>query len=253
MAGANDIIMHKAYFDPIFCTSGSTIGTTTVPSSGTDSWTASGLVNGTSWNMSVTWTSTQAYCKAWSEVKIDVTGLVAEGLVEVPMGTIAQRTELPSIVHRQPECFYREFVVWSTQPLTDNDVDALLMTSSPTMPHMWKNELYPSSMTTPMVFGGRAELYSGDSTIDTQAGFLRQLFNNSFGMGDPVSTPILYCTRLFYGYWTPVAGGMSAQNFLIDIPASWELSNMLLVEPDEIAQLTTMRRSLSSPERRTSP
>lgn len=268
----NEALLHKAYTEPIAVRKGTTFGAEVVPDQLTMSWFGEGYLNGGPWQGSLQlsyptasrpWPT--AVMHAWHETVIDVTGLVAAEFVEIPTGNTAQRTELPftnacaEALIKGPNTFgfVREFVVWSTQPLTYGDRQNLFHSTSPTMPHMWNDQLgaVPNSMVTSMIFGGRAEQYTFDPSTGFNAAFAAKTFASDFGMGDPFSCPKIYCTRLFVVIFpmcleeeVPGAGAYLLDDFIIDLPASWEIQAVVLAKPDEIEALTAMRRSLIPPE-----
>jgi len=284
----NEALLHKAYTEPVYLLRGSLFGDQTIPTSmpyAGVAFAASGFILGGQWEGSIyiqnpssnagTQSNDGYYyteLEMWNENVIDVTGLLAAGMVEIPIGTTSQKTE-PPFLNASGEyatriapitgqvSYAREYVVWSTAPLTASDREGFFQGYSPVFPHMFRTMTTPPStaytgpsMTTAMVMGGRAELYKPDFVQGGNAGFLDLNFMNEFGMGDPVSCPKIYCTRLVQIVYTAYTIGDGVDweltNFTIDWPASWELQSIVLAMPEEVEQLTTMRRSLIPPEGR---
>ena len=253
MSREGDIIMHKAYFPPVYLASGSTFGSTgatavqTVPTGAWGSFGAAGPLNGGEYIGTLTAAASEYDWTLRRTVEIDVSGLTAQDLVEIAIGTTAQRTAPPSMASDGRKGYIREFIIWSTQPLIETDINNLIATFSPTMPNMHGSDGQSGSMTTAMIFGGRADTFVCDSSLDAQIGFLRLIQNSNFGMGDPFVNTRLFCTRLLYGNAAPPTNS-NWSGFYVNIPASWELCNAVLAEPEELEFLTTLRRSLIPPE-----
>ncbi len=269
----NEALLHKAYTEPVILRKGTSVGAEVVPPSINAGWYGEGYIDGGNWQgqLQITIPTGPAYpwsyatLNAYNEVVIDVTGLVKGEFVEIPTGNTAQRTELPfanvcaEAIAKGPNSYglIREFVVWSTQPLTYADRQNLFHSQAPTMPHMWNDQpgAYPNTMTTSMIMGGRAEQYTFDPSTGYNAAFAQKIFINEFGMGDPFSCPKIYCTRFFKVVYpmcldeeVPGSGNYLLDDFLIDLPASWELQAVVLAKPDDVEALTAMRRSLLPPE-----
>ena len=112
------------------------------------------------------------------------------------------------------------------------------------------------SMTTTQMLSSQSRLFVIDGSLSSRVGFMRELFNQMGGMGETAAAPHIYCTRLISGQMTTcpkigaggvVGNGWSTDRFWISWPASWELLNVGIIEPDDLEYLTFMQRSVLAP------
>lgn len=179
----------------------------------------------------------------YNEQEVDLMGLFAQGISLAPLGASTQRTEPPAMGERAKEDVYmREFVLWTTMPLSSGDRAALIQSFSPVPPYAG-NAAQSGSMTSSQVIAGYSKTYANSSTIDPLVGFVVEIGSGDLGFMDMVSAPKLYCTRLIVFAGTCKDRGSRFQ----DIPFSCEILGVAQTEPDELEQFTQMARSLDPP------
>lgn len=211
----------------------------------------------------------------YNQQRIDLTGYLQTGSAIVPMGSASQRASVPQLPGRWDTryagynlTYMRDYTIWSVEPLTQDDITnlystAILRTSiTPNMPSYFGST--GGSMTTTQMLSSQTRYYTADSSVSSRIGWLKELFNQQGGMGESAASPHVYCTRVIAGQMsTPsnneVLGATgsadtnawSAQKFFLSIPASWEILNVGVIEPDELEYLTFMQRSVLAPVGRT--
>ena len=255
-----DVVMHKAYFEPLDVRRNTTFGPDTVPGDVGGGVTltlgdSETPINGGQWygQLTISGTTGKYEFYAWNKQVIDTQGLVAAGLVEIPMGTTTQKTSLTSIGSDGRAGYGREFITWSTVPAVEGDWDGFFTTYSPVMPDSNREASAKrpgATCTTTQLVGGKSELYSVDSSLDPASGFLKMLGSWGAGKGDTFTSPKIYVTRYVSALGTVTDPTDLTNLFWVNIPASWELFNCMLAEPEELDYMTTMRRSLQPPEGR---
>ncbi len=178
----------------------------------------------------------------YSQQEIDLIGLFQQGISLAPLGIQSQRTE-PSAwgEARMADDYAREYVVWSTAPLSSTDRANLTASFSPTPPY------YDGSLHPEQVVYGYATTWTHPNFISSKVGFSTIQNKYNFGFGDMVAAPKLYITRLyiFSGQLEASSGGVPAY---LDIPFSCEVMRAVQVEPDDLDYFQQMARSLQPPE-----
>ena len=205
--------------------------------------------------------------RCYNQQRIDLTGLLQLGAAYVPLGSVSQRAGVPQLPGNYLDksaiaqlTYMRDFTVWSVEPLTDIDMnnlwsDGIVRQSiTPNMPAFGGSN--GGSMTTTQMLSSQSRLFVIDGSLSSRVGFMRELFNQMGGMGETAAAPHIYCTRLISGQMTTCpktgAGGVvgnawSTDRFWISWPASWELLNVGIIEPDDLEYLTFMQRSVLAP------
>jgi hypothetical protein len=204
--------------------------------------------------------------RAYNQQRIDLTGLLQLGAAYVPLGSVSQRAGVPQLPgdyfdksQAQSLTYMRDFTIWSVEPLTDIDMNNLWsdgitrQSITPNMPAFGGSN--GGSMTTTQMLSSQARLFVIDGTLSSRVGFMRELFNQMGGMGETAAAPHIYCTRLISGQMTTAARAgptgtttsWAADRFWISWPASWELLNVGIIEPDDLEYLTFMQRSVLAP------
>ena len=179
----------------------------------------------------------------YNEQEVDLMGLFAQGISLAPLGASTQRTEPPATGSRMAnDAYMREFVVWTTLPLSSGDRAGLIQSFSPVPPYAG-NAAQSGSLTTSQVIAGYSKTYANSDTIDHLVGFLVEIGSGDLGFMDMISAPKLYCTRLVYMTGTLKDDASRFQ----DIPFSCEILGVAQTEPDELEQFTQMARSLDPP------
>lgn len=254
-----DVRNLKALQDPIYLTINSTIGGTAL--------TATGLLNGpvvanptggssaTGWigydvNRAVI-TATNQYITGtfYHQTRYDLAGLYAEGKCLVPLGSTVQKSEPWSMgPRREPDNdqYVRDYVLWTTEPLTDTDLDRLRELSS--APPYFDTDAEPATMNPSQVVSGSVSTHITKTDIPSILGFLVPIHESALGFGDTVASPFLYCTRVVY-----IANRVSASSFWIDIPSSAAIMSVVEDEPDDLLFLTKAVKSLDPPHDTSSP
>lgn len=206
------------------------------------------VVGGSGWQsnastLAIVGTNANVDLALFNTQEVDLMGLFAQGISLAPIGASTQRTEPPAMGSRSIENNYvREFVIWTTMPLDEIDVNAMIASFSPTPPY-GGNSNFNGSMTTAQVIAGYSKTYANSSTIDPLVGFLVEIGQGELGFMDMISAPKIYCTRLI------LFNGQLANNAgrFCDVPFSCEVLGVVQTEPDELTQFTQMARSLDPP------
>lgn len=187
-------------------------------------------------------TNGNIYAKFWNEQEIDLIGLFAQGKTLTPLGINTQRTEpLAAGEAKDADLYARQFVFWTTQPLSSDDRQNLLASFSPTPPY-FDGDLHPEQ-----VIQGYSETFVQSlQNVGAKVGFLSGIQRDNLGFMDTIASPKLYCTRLLV-----VSGTLRNTNdgvpLYIDIPFSCEFMTVVEQEPDELELFTNITRSLQPP------
>ena len=205
--------------------------------------------------------------QCYNEQRIDLTGLLQTGSALVPMGSVSQRASVPQLPGRLDNKFnglsttyLRDFTIWSVEPLQQSELNALYsddVTRQSTTPNMPSGQgLMGGSMSTTQMMSSQTRYYTRDNSLSGVVGWLKEIFHQVGGMGETAATPHVYCTRVVAGQFstpskaeTALIGNESTKfwasmQFWISFPASWELLNLAVIEPDELEYMTYMQRSV---------
>ncbi|AXH78388.1 MAG: hypothetical protein [Circular genetic element sp.] len=207
--------------------------------------------------------------RLYNQQRIDLTGLLQIGAAYVPLGSVSQRAgvaQLPGDWYFRTAnapvlgglTYMRDFTIWSVEPLTESDLgnlwsDGIVRQSiTPNMPAFGNSS---GSMSTTQMLSSQSRLFVHDGQLSSRVGFMRELFAQVGGMGETAAAPHIYCTRVISGQFetapqtidATLGNSFSADKFWISIPASWELLNVGLIEPDDLEYMTYMQRSVQAP------
>lgn len=268
----------KFNFEPLYWNLGSIYQNTP---SGQDSFESmtdggngsySGHINSSQWKAVGSTKLNDCYSLGFvNRQEVDLIGLTMQSIALAPLGNATQRMETYAlgyitdgqgrpIVHdvgggnpprNVGRAYVREYVMYTTQPLTDQTInDTLLATSGPVPPYLGEGNLDGAQLV-----AGYASTFTRDSSIPDLDGWCVKFQESKLGFGDIINAPTLYCTRVvvFEGRMVgrPTVncsnGTVDAPVFL-DIPHSTEVITVAELEPDTVEYFATMARSLQPPE-----
>lgn len=234
------------FVDNLYLNSGSMLGDGTVLGGmGSD---AKGIPKGSNWQIFFNSTATHFYTKAIFQTEIDLTGL--EHQVIAPLALQTYQAESPGISGKAGTGYFRDFTWITTRPLDPVEMIARVDDFSPAPPYMGMNtaggnDRYPM-IAKEQLFLGRSGLWTQDTTLDAELGFMRPLWGQDWNIGNAASTAKLYYTRTIYGV-AEAAGGV-APAFYLDMPARHDQIVYAPVEVSENTEAMTMIRSYQSPQ-----
>lgn len=237
--------------------------------------TYTGQINSTAWESVSSSKLNSVYSLGFvNRQTIDLTGLTIQELALAPLGNVTQRTEPYALGYITDEkgviagyndggsgglrqvgrAYVREYVVFTTQPITNATLqDTLFNTSAPLPPYLGEGNLDGAQ-----VVGGYASTYTRDASTPAIDGWCVKLFESKMGFGDIINTPTLHCTRViaFEGRLSDLPTYNSSNSAVdapvfLDIPYSCEVITVAEVELDTVEYFQTMTRSLQPPEDRT--
>jgi len=211
--------------------------------------------------------------RTYNEQRIDLTGYLQTGSAIAPLGSASQRASVPQLPSRWDSRFagynltyMRDYTIWSVEPLTEQDraqLYASAITRSGATPNMPKVFGLGGSMSTTQMLSSQTRYYIANGNLSGRIGWLQELFNQQGGMGETSATPHVYVTRVIAGQFstpstnettaatgTPSTNAWNADKFWLCWPASWEILNVGVIEPDELEYLTYMQRSVLAPSGR---
>tara|TARA_Y100001938_G_C8087476_1_gene432930 strand:- start:1534 stop:2295 length:762 start_codon:yes stop_codon:yes gene_type:complete len=179
------------------------------------------------------------------ETRYDLQGLYREFEVLQPLGSTVQRSEPVSMGSRkEPENYqyYREYVLWTTEKLTDDDIAKLRGLSS--APPYFDTEAQPAGMNPSQVVAGSVRTGVTKSDISKQIGFMIDMQESPLGFNDTIASPVLYCTRVIHVESRVEQSG----SWWIDIPAAAAVMSVLQMEADDLLFLSSAAKSLDPPQ-----
>ena len=241
----------KVLSDPLYITAGSTVG-------GTALALGSGVLNGPIMTGTM-YTGWRGYKVSHAggasdstiqgtlihETRYDLQGLYREFEVLQPLSAIVQRTEPMSMGPRkEPENnqYYREYVLWTTEALTNDDIAKIAGFSS--SPPYFDTEATPAGMNPSQVVAGSARTGVTKSDISALIGFLVDMHESALGFNDTVASPVLYCTRVVHF----VNQVDTAASFWVDVPNAAAVMSVIQMKQDDLIFLSSAAKSLDPPQ-----
>ncbi len=184
----------------------------------------------------------------WHQTRYDLAGLYREGKCLVPLGSTVQRSEPFSMGPRNTDNnqYVRDYVLWTTEPLTETDLDRLRGLSS--APPYFETDAEPATMNPSQIVSGQVSTHIAKTDIPAILGFQVPIHESALGFGDTVASPYLYCTRVVHVY-----NHTSSTGFWIDIPSTACIMSVIEDEPDDLLFLTKAVKSLDPPHDNSSP
>jgi hypothetical protein len=184
----------------------------------------------------------------WHQTRYDLAGLYKEGKCLIPLGSTVQKSEPFSMGPRNSDNnqYVRDYTLWTTEPLTNTDLDRLRGLSS--APPYFETDADPATMNPSQVVSGQVSTHIAKTDIPPILGFLVPIHESALGFGDTVASPYLYCTRVVFVY-----NHTSSVAFWVDIPSSACIMSVIEDEPDDLLFLTKAVKSLDPPHDNSSP
>lgn len=188
-------------------------------------------------------TSGRIYARFYNQQEVDLIGNFSQGKVMQPLGISTQKTEPYAMAEfRDADLYVREFVVWTTQKMSDLDLENLASSLTPTPPY------YDGNMHPEQVIAGYSQTYTQNlQNVGPVVGFVTPIQRDNLGFMDTIAAPKLYCTKIVVVSGT-IRNGSTGISLYIDIPFSAEVMSAVEQEPDELEFFTGMARSLQPPE-----
>lgn len=184
----------------------------------------------------------------YHEQRWDLQGLYASGKCLVPLGSTLQRSEpfTAGLRHSDNNQLVREYVLWTTEPLSEEDFDRLVDYRS--SPPYFNTPDDPASMNPSQVVSGQVGTHIAKTDIPAIIGALVPIHESALGFGDTVASPYLYCTRI-------IAFSIHSQTigFWLDIPSGAAIMSVVEDEPEDLLFLTKAVKSLDPPNDTSSP
>lgn len=208
-----------------------------------------GDVMGSNWYMSYSTTGTSGVyeIKAAFSQEIDLTGLQHQ--VIAPMGLQTFQTESTG-AYSKDKGYVRDFTWITTCPLDINDLLDKADDFSPVAPYQTFDSGggtdLPAVIAKEQLFSGRAMLWSNDTAIPSLLGFMRNLWNQDWTLGNMAATRKLYYYRVVYAYGD-FSGTAHSVPFMLDLPARHDQLAYVEVDADENTEAMTMIRSYQAP------
>jgi hypothetical protein len=190
--------------------------------------------------------------RAYYEEKIStIAHLVSDNTMQV-IGETNMALEPPSIgratqVGSENVTYMREYLIWSTQPLTGNE-RANLYSFSPTLPGMTALPgANNSNKAWEQIIHARSRVWVAPTTISPQVGFQSLLHESTWTNPEPFISKDLYFQRVIY-IATNADFAYTSANMYLDIPACEEtLSVVVDSKPEDVPYLTALQRSYQGP------
>lgn len=182
------------------------------------------------------------------ETRYDLAGLYREGKVLVPLGSTVQKSEPLSmgLRHSSNNQYARDYTLWTTEPLTDDDLDRIRGLSS--CPPYFETDAQPATMNPSQVVSGQVSTHTAKTDIPPIVGFLVPIHESALGFADTIASPYLYCTRVVFVY-----NNASSLAFFVDIPSAAQIMSVMEDSPDDLIFLTDAAKSLDPPGDNSSP
>lgn len=178
----------------------------------------------------------------------DLQGLYASGKCLVPLGSTRQLSEPFSagLRHSDNNQLVREYILWTTEPLSEADFDRLVDFRS--SPPYFNTPDDAATMNPSQVVSGQTMTCVAKTDIPVILGTLVPVHESALGFGDTVASPYLYCTRI-------IAFSIKSQTvgFWLDIPSAAAIMSVVEDEPDDLLFLTKAVKSLDPPNDTSSP
>lgn len=181
----------------------------------------------------------------YHETRYDLQGLYREFEVLQPLSAIVQRSEPMSMGSRkEPENYqyYREYVLWTTEALTADDIDRIRGLSS--APPYFDTEADPAGMNPSQVVAGSCRTGVTKSDVSKLIGFMIDMQSSDLGFNDTVASPVLYCTRVIHFESRVENSG----TWWIDVPSAAAVMSVMQMQQDDILFLTSAAKSLDPPQ-----
>lgn len=248
----------KALQDPLYLTLNSTIGGVALSTSPTnvDGPVSAGGSSGdmTGWQgynvsrVAPSGTDQTITGTFWHQTRYDLAGLYAEGKCLVPLGSTVQKSEPWSMGPRHSDSnqYVRDYVLWTTEPLTDEDLDRLRGLSS--APPYFDTDADPATMNPSQVVSGSVSTHIPKTDIPEILGFMVPIHESALGFGDTIASPFLYCTRVVF-----LQNHVDSSLFWMDFPSSASIMSVVEDEPSDLLFLTKAVKSLDPPHPTSSP
>lgn len=233
----------------------------------------SGTINGSDWEGVGTSKLNSVYSMGFvNRQRIDLIGLTIQEIALAPLGNATQRMEPFALgyitdsagrlntyddggaggVRQVGRAFIREYVFFTTQPITNAALqDTILGTSSPIPPYLGEGNLDGAQLV-----AGYSSTYTRDFGTPDIDGWCVKMQESKLGFGDIINSPTLHCTKViavegrledlptYNGSNSPVTSPL-----FVDIPSSCEVITVAEVEPDDVEYFATMTRSLQPPSK----
>lgn len=208
-----------------------------------------GDINGNQWYVSYAPFAASYVITASRMTEIDLTGL--DHQVIAPMGMQSYQAEPTGTYSKAGIGSYvRDFTWVSTCPMDLDELHDAAGSFSPRAPYQrfasGGGTDIPSIIAKEQLFTGKAMLWVNDTSIDSLLGFMRNVWNQDYTIGNFASTRKLYYYRVIYAFGN-FAGEAHSVPFMLDLPARHDQIAYVPVDADESTEAMTMIRSYQAP------
>lgn len=233
--------------DALYLTPGSKYSNDGVINSGTDE-TTKGDIKGSMWNITYSTAAQKYEIVASMSTELDLTGLQHQ--VIAPMGLQTFQCESTGS-YSKTEGYVRDFTWVTTTPLDIVELRARADDFSPIAPYQSFSSGggtdLPALIAKEQLFTGRAMLWVLDTSITGLLGFLRNIWNTDYTLGNFASTRKLYYNRIVYATGD-FSGAANAVPFMLDLPARHDQIAYVEIDADDNTEAMTMIRSYQAPQ-----
>jgi len=233
--------------DALYLTPGSKYSNgTQLNPSGADEPTK-GDIAGNQWYVTYNTVSQSYVITASRMTEIDLTGL--DHQVIAPMGMQTYQAEATGTFCKDSG-YVRDFTWVTTCPMDLDELHERANDFSPIAPYQdyasGGGVDLPALIAKEQMFTGKAMLWVRDSSINSYLGFMRQIWNQDYTLGNFASTRKLYYYRIIYCYGD-FSGEAHNVSFMLDLPARHDQIAYVPVDADENTEAMTMIRSYQAP------
>lgn len=143
--------------------------------------------------------------------------------------------------------YMREYLIWSTQPLTSNE-QSNLYSFAPVLPGMFGLPTAANSNKGwEQILHARSKLWVAPTTLSPTIGFQSLLHESTWTNPEPFMCKDVYFSRIIY-IATNADFSYDSSNMYLDIPACVETLAVVVDDsPDDVPFLTAMQRSYQAP------